>query len=77
MKYIKFLLVGVLFGITLSKAEVISWFRIYEMFKLLKPIAQVCQLDYASEFPMKCTADVTTPPAKLIFWLAPRIESEN
>lgn len=34
MKYIKFLLVGVLFGITLSKAEVISWFRIYEMFKL-------------------------------------------
>ncbi len=34
MKYIKFLLVGVLFGITLSKAEVISWYRIYEMFKL-------------------------------------------
>ncbi len=34
MKNIKFLLVGVLFGIVLSKAEVISWFRIYEMFKL-------------------------------------------
>ena len=34
MKYIKYLLVGILFGITLSKAEVISWFRIYEMFKL-------------------------------------------
>jgi len=34
MKYIKFLLVGVFFGIVLSKAEVISWFRIYEMFKL-------------------------------------------
>jgi len=34
MKYIKFLLVGILFGIALSKAEVISWFRIYEMFKL-------------------------------------------
>lgn len=33
MKYIKFLLVGVFFGIVLSKAEVISWFRIYEMFK--------------------------------------------
>jgi len=33
MKYIKFLLVGVIFGITLSKAEVISWYRIYEMFK--------------------------------------------
>ncbi len=34
MKYIKFLLIGVFFGIVLSKAEVISWFRIYEMFKL-------------------------------------------
>lgn len=27
-------MVGVLFGIVLSKAEVISWYRIYEMFKL-------------------------------------------
>ncbi len=34
MKYIKFLLIGVFFGIVLSKAEVISWYRIYEMFKL-------------------------------------------
>lgn len=34
MKYFKFLLVGVLFGIILSKSEVISWYRIYEMFKL-------------------------------------------
>ena len=34
MKYIKYLLVGVLFGIILSKSEVISWYRIYEMFKL-------------------------------------------
>ena len=34
MKYTKFLLVGVLFGIILSKSEVISWYRIYEMFKL-------------------------------------------
>jgi len=33
MKHIKFLFVGVLFGIILSKAEVISWYRIYEMFK--------------------------------------------
>ncbi len=33
MKNIKFLFVGILFGIILSKAEVISWFRIYEMFK--------------------------------------------
>jgi len=33
MKNIKFLFIGILFGIVLSKAEVISWFRIYEMFK--------------------------------------------
>lgn len=33
MKYIKFLLVGIIFGITLAKAEIISWYRIYEMFQ--------------------------------------------
>ena len=33
MRYLKFLLVGIFFGIVLFKAEVISWFRIYEMFK--------------------------------------------
>ena len=33
MKYIKFLLVGVFFGIVLAKAEIISWYRIYEMFR--------------------------------------------
>lgn len=33
MKYIKFFLVGILFGIVMSKSEVISWYRIYEMFK--------------------------------------------
>jgi uncharacterized membrane protein YedE/YeeE len=33
MKKIKFLLFGILFGIVLSKAEIISWYRIYEMFK--------------------------------------------
>ena len=33
MKYIKFLLVGIAFGIILSKSEVVSWFRIYEMFR--------------------------------------------
>ena len=30
---IKYLLVGVIFGITFVKAEIISWFRIQEMFK--------------------------------------------
>jgi uncharacterized membrane protein YedE/YeeE len=33
MKYIKFLFLGLLFGIVLTKAEVISWFRIQEMFR--------------------------------------------
>ena len=33
MKYIKFFIVGILFGILMSKAEIISWYRIYEMFK--------------------------------------------
>lgn len=33
MKYIKYLVLGTLFGIILSKGEVISWYRIYEMFR--------------------------------------------
>ncbi|MBK9284399.1 MAG: YeeE/YedE family protein [Sphingobacteriaceae bacterium] len=32
MKMIKFLLLGAFFGVILVKAEVISWFRIHEMF---------------------------------------------
>ncbi|NLR57950.1 YeeE/YedE family protein [Chitinophaga polysaccharea] len=34
MKNIKYLLAGVFFGIILVKAQVISWFRIQEMFQL-------------------------------------------
>lgn len=34
MKYIKYLFLGSLFGIILVKSEVISWFRIQEMFRL-------------------------------------------
>ena len=37
MKYIKFLIVGVVFGIVMSKYEVISWYRIYEMFRFESP----------------------------------------
>ncbi len=33
MKYIKYLVLGIVFGIVLTKAEVISWYRIYEMFR--------------------------------------------
>jgi len=33
MKNSKFLVFGILFGIILSKSEVVSWYRIYEMFK--------------------------------------------
>ena len=32
MKFIKYIILGTFFGIVLSKAEIISWFRIYEMF---------------------------------------------
>lgn len=33
MKYLKFLIIGIVFGIILTKSQVISWFRIYEMFR--------------------------------------------
>ncbi len=33
MKYFKFLIVGVFFGIVLVKSEAVSWYRIFEMFK--------------------------------------------
>jgi len=33
MKLLKFLLVGIFFGIVLVKSEAVSWYRIYEMFK--------------------------------------------
>lgn len=32
MKYFRFIIVGILFGVTLYKTEAVSWFRIYEMF---------------------------------------------
>jgi uncharacterized membrane protein YedE/YeeE len=32
VKYIKFLVLGILFGLVMAKAEIISWYRIYEMF---------------------------------------------
>lgn len=33
MKLLKFLLIGILFGIIMTKSEVVSWFRIQEMFR--------------------------------------------
>ncbi len=33
MKHLKFILVGVLFGIVMTKSEAVSWFRIQEMFR--------------------------------------------
>jgi hypothetical protein len=33
MKYLKYLVVGTLFGLTLTKTEAVSWFRIQEMFR--------------------------------------------
>ncbi|SOC79543.1 hypothetical protein SAMN06296241_1072 [Salinimicrobium sediminis] len=33
MKYLNFLIIGVIFGIVMFKSEAASWFRIYEMFQ--------------------------------------------
>ncbi|NNE29441.1 MAG: YeeE/YedE family protein [Saprospiraceae bacterium] len=33
MKFIKYLFVGILFGIIMTKSEAVSWFRIQEMFR--------------------------------------------
>lgn len=33
MKHLKFLIIGIVFGIVLVKSEAVSWYRIYEMFK--------------------------------------------
>lgn len=33
MKSLKFMLVGFIFGIVLTKSEAVSWYRIYEMFQ--------------------------------------------
>ena len=33
MRTVAYLLIGILFGITMFKSEAASWFRIYEMFK--------------------------------------------
>ncbi len=33
MRFFRFLLVGIFFGIVLVKSEAVSWYRIYEMFK--------------------------------------------
>lgn len=33
MKYLKFSLIGILFGIVMTKSEAVSWFRIQEMFR--------------------------------------------
>ncbi|UTW66747.1 YeeE/YedE family protein [bacterium SCSIO 12643] len=33
MQYLKYIGLGIVFGIMFTKAEIISWFRIYEMFR--------------------------------------------
>lgn len=33
MNYLKYLLIGIFFGITMTKSEAISWYRIQEMFR--------------------------------------------
>lgn len=33
MKFVKFIILGIVFGIVMAKSEAISWFRIQEMFR--------------------------------------------
>jgi len=33
MKLFRYIFIGMIFGITMTKAEIISWYRIYEMFR--------------------------------------------
>jgi len=33
MKFVKFLLLGIIFGIVMTKSEAVSWYRIQEMFR--------------------------------------------
>ncbi|MFT6717201.1 MAG: putative membrane protein YedE/YeeE [Saprospiraceae bacterium] len=33
MKYLRYLMIGVFFGITMYKSQAVSWYRIYEMFR--------------------------------------------
>lgn len=33
MKFLKYLIVGAIFGIVMAKSEAISWYRIQEMFR--------------------------------------------
>lgn len=33
MKFLKYIIVGFIFGIVLTKSEAVSWYRIYEMFQ--------------------------------------------
>ena len=33
MNYLKYIIVGFIFGIVLTKSEAVSWYRIYEMFQ--------------------------------------------
>ena len=33
MQYLKFIAIGILFGVVMVKAEIISWYRIFEMFR--------------------------------------------
>lgn len=33
IKFLRYIFIGIVFGIALTKAEIISWYRIYEMFK--------------------------------------------
>ena len=61
MKHIPFILTGIVFGITMTKSEVISWFRIYEMFRF-------------ESFHMYGVIGVAVALSALILWLMKRYD---
>jgi len=64
MKLLKFLLVGILFGIVMTKSEAVSWFRIQEMFRF-------------QSFHMYGIIGVTVVLGTIIHWMIKRFEMKN
>jgi uncharacterized membrane protein YedE/YeeE len=79
MRNIKYLIIGMLFGIVLVKSEVVSWFRIQEMFRLQSfhmygiigsaIVVGMISVLLIRRFGVKTTSgDVITIPTKTFHW---------
>lgn len=79
MKFLKFLFVGIFFGIVLVKSEAVSWYRIYEMFKFQSfhmygiigsaVVMGVCGIYLIKKYKLKNIegATITLPPKEKSF----------